>query len=73
VHAAEHDHLGVRLLGGLGELQRVTDMIGEILDLSILVVVSKDHGLALMLEALDLLLEIEAGIDFGAARNGQSG
>ena len=47
--------------------QRVADVVGEILDLRLLVVVREDDRVALLLQALDLLLELPGGrqIRFG--------
>ena len=58
VDAAEGDHVGFHLLGGLRELERVADEVGEVLDLGLLVVVGQDHGVALALDARDRGLEI---------------
>ena len=61
VHAAERDHVGVGLLRGAREAEAVADVIGEVLDLRLLVVVRQDDGVALLLQALDLLLELPGG------------
>ena len=50
MHAAEHDHLSVGGGGLAGEFERIADEICDVLDLRILVVVRKDHGLALPLQ-----------------------
>ena len=49
----------VDLLGGLRELERVADEVGEVLDLGLLVVVGEDHRVALALHARDRGLEID--------------
>ena len=58
VNAAERDHIGLGPGGGLRELERITDEIGEVLDLGLLVVVRQDHRVALLLEPPDLRLEL---------------
>ena len=45
----ERDHLGVRLLRGARQPEAVADVIGEILDVGLLVVVRQDDGVALFL------------------------
>ena len=58
MHAAECDHVGLGLGGSLRELERVTDEVGHVLDLGLLVVVRQDHGVSLCLELPDPLLEL---------------
>ena len=67
VDAAEGDHVGFHLLGGLRELERVADEIGEVLDLGFLVVVGQDHGVALALDARDRGFEIVGKVRGGGA------
>ena len=63
VHAGEDDDLGVGLRGFLAQAQAVPHVVGDVLDVALLVVVGQDDGLALVLEPLDLLKEVEVGID----------
>ncbi len=65
-HAGEDDHIGVGLCGGLSEGEAVADMIGQVLDLAVLIVVGEDHGPPLFAEAGDLGEEIQADVDLGA-------
>ena len=62
VHWTGIDPAGTRTVvsvgGCLRQLKRVTNVVGEVLDLGFLVVVREDHRVALVLEALDLGLEL---------------
>ncbi len=53
VDPAEDDHLGVSAGGLAGELERVADEIGHVLDLGTLVIVRQDHGLAGLAQLVD--------------------
>jgi hypothetical protein len=66
VDAAEQDDVGVGLLGGLGELERIPDDVGDVLDVGLLVVVRQDDGVALAAERVDGAEEI-VGKSFHAA------
>ena len=57
VHPAEHDDLGVGLLGHPAQAEAVPDEIGNLVDLWHLVVVAEDDGVALLLEADDIALQ----------------
>ena len=59
VDAGEEDDVGRRLLGRLRELERVAQEVGEVLDVALLVVVREQDRVALALEALDLVFEVE--------------
>jgi hypothetical protein len=67
VDAAEADDVRRRLGRLLAELERVTHEVGEILDLRLLVVVGQEHGVALLLEPADLVLDLVGGRDVAAA------
>jgi hypothetical protein len=58
-HAAKGDHIGV----GLGRLARqveaVADEIGQVLQLGLLIVVRKNHGVALLAQPVDLRAEVQ--------------
>ena len=58
VNAREANHVGLRFRGGLGELQGITDQIGDVLDIALLVVVRENDRVALFFEALDLIFQI---------------
>ena len=57
VHAAEHDHLGVRFRGEAREPERVADVVGHVLHFGALVVVGDDDRVALLCERADLVLQ----------------
>ena len=57
VDPAEDDEVGIRALGFSGEVERVPDEVGHILDGAFLVVVGEDHGLPLTRKLPDLLLQ----------------
>jgi hypothetical protein len=57
VHAAEDDRAAVGLSRALRQTQRITDVIGDVLDLRELLVVGEDHGVALARERPDLFLQ----------------
>src|SRR6476620_10617241 len=59
MNAREQDHVRVRALGLARELQRVTDEVGQVLDLALLIEMGKQHRVALALQLADALLEIE--------------
>jgi hypothetical protein len=67
VHAGEDDDLGVGVAGRAGELQRVADVVGDVLDVGLLVVVREQDGLALALQGLDLVEQVDRR---GPARGG---
>jgi hypothetical protein len=46
VHAAEHDDRGIDFGGHPRQRQRITHVVGDVLDLGQLVVVGEDHGVA---------------------------
>jgi hypothetical protein len=54
VHAAEEDLVGVGGRGLAGQLERVADNVGDVLDPRHLVVVGQDHGVPLLGQAPDL-------------------
>ena len=58
VHTAKDDHIGVGVSSRLGQLQRVPDEVGEILNVRILVVVGENHRIALNLECLDFVEDV---------------
>jgi hypothetical protein len=69
--AAEEDQLGIALgLRGAREVERVPEVVGEVLDLGVLVVVREDHRTARTLEPIDLGEEIEGGVDRGRVHPG---
>jgi predicted TPR repeat methyltransferase len=72
VHAGEADHVGLGAARGLRELQRITEEVGDVLDVAILVVVREDDGVPLFLEADDLGLEVERRVD-GTLRRAHTG
>ena len=49
----------VRLLRRLRELERIAEEVGDVLDVAVLVVVREQDRVALVLEAPDLLFEVE--------------
>ena len=55
VNAAEGDHIGIGAGGLAGQLKRVTDEIGDVLNFRFLVVVREHHGIAFPLQPLDRL------------------
>ena len=60
VHAGEDDDVRLGLLRRLRELQRIADDVREVLDLTLLVVVSEQDRVALLLQAPDLVVEVQA-------------
>lgn len=69
--AAEHDHIGVGVGGFSGQLKGVTDEIGNVLNLRLLVVVRKDHGIAILTELVDR--RYECGVSAHRGILGQDG
>ena len=53
VNAAEHDHIGFGAGGAAGELKRITDHIGDVLNGVVLVVVRQDHCVPLTAQGID--------------------
>ena len=53
MYAAEHNHIRLGIAGMISKAERITYVIGEILDVSRLVVVGKNDGIALFFEAQD--------------------
>jgi hypothetical protein len=66
VDAAEDDDVAVHLLRRLGELQRVADHVGQVLDLGFLVIMGQDDRIPLLLQAEDLVLVVDAELRRGA-------
>ena len=54
--AREDDHIGLRGRRLLGEAERVSDVVRDVLDLGNLVVVGEDDGVALLRERPHLVL-----------------
>src|SRR5438270_13935284 len=52
-HAAEGNDVGIRLRGLAGQVETVADEVGKVLDFGLLIVMSKDDGVALAFQALD--------------------
>ena len=75
VHAAEHDGVLGRLGGDPGQRQRVTDVVGDVLDGGKLVVVRQDRGVAQVGQPADLgrplLVAFDTAVTVG--RVGDSG
>ena len=61
VNAAEHDHIGFGAGGAAGELERITNHIGDVLDGVVLVVMGQDHGVPLTAQGVDRGGEIGRG------------
>lgn len=59
--ATECDDVGVGGLGMVGEAERVTDVVRDVLDVAGLVVVGKDDGVSGFFEGENFLLEVEGG------------
>jgi hypothetical protein len=59
MNTREQDHVGRRLLRLARQLQRVSDEVGEILNLAVLIEVREDDGVPLSLELTDALVQIE--------------
>ena len=55
MHAAKDDHVRVGLLRVVAQPERIADVIGHVLDFADLIVVRQDDGVALALEAQDVL------------------
>ena len=66
MHAAEHDGVFGRLGGDPGQRQRVTDVVGDVLDGRQLVVVRQDRGVAQVGQPADfggpLLVALDAAV-----------
>ena len=58
MHAAEDDHIRLRLLRLVTQPQRVTDEVRDLLDRLVLVVVRQDDGVALFFQSEDFSAEI---------------
>jgi hypothetical protein len=66
VHAAEQDHLRVlRVARAFRQFERIAEMVGDVLDVGVLVVVRQDHRLALALQPRDLGEQIDGRVDGG--------
>ena len=59
VNATEGNHVSIGFLRVIGETQRVSNKISDVLDHADLVVVGKDHRISLRLETKNLLPEVE--------------
>ena len=57
--AAEGDHVGVGRRRLARQIEAVADEVGEVLDLRLLVIMREDHGVALVLQPLDLGEQVE--------------
>jgi hypothetical protein len=68
VDAAEHDHFGLGVARALGELERVAEVVGDVLDVRVLVVVRQDHGVARLAQSVDLGEQVETRVDRGHPR-----
>ena len=76
MHAAEHDQRRVALRGALGELERIADDVGEILDDGDLVVVGEDQRIAFAPQPCDSgeegvvvhCADLSVGLDRGGRR-----
>lgn len=53
MHARKYDHVGLGLSGFLGEAEAIADIVGDVLDVGILVVVGQDYGVPFFFEAFD--------------------
>ena len=60
VHAAHHNHVGVRLGGLAGECKAVTDKVGDVLNHAFGIIVCKDYGVLLPTHFADLGFEVYA-------------
>ena len=58
--------VGVGGGGSARQGQTVAQVVGEVLDLAVLVVVAQEDGVQLALEAQDLGAQVEGGVDGGA-------
>ena len=47
MHAADHEHRRVAAGGKLRHAQRVAHVVGDVLDLAVLIVMGQDHSVAL--------------------------
>jgi hypothetical protein len=65
--AAKHDHLGIGASGPAGQLLRITNEIGHILDGLVLVVMGKDHSAALLAQLVDACQLIAGALGWGEA------
>ena len=63
VDAGEDDDVGVGPGRLAGETERVADVVGDVLDVGLLVIVREEDGVLLALQPLDLLEQVERGID----------
>jgi hypothetical protein len=61
VDAAEDDDIGIGGFGVVGEAEGVSDVIGDVLDVTGLVVVGEDDGVSRFFEGEDFFLEVECG------------
>ncbi len=58
-HAAKGDHVGIGSLGLARELEAVPDIVGNVLDFGLLIIVREDDCVVFLLEALDLVADID--------------
>ena len=58
VNAAEHDHVGFGAGGAAGELKRITDHIGDVLNGVVLVVVRQDYCVPLTAQGIDRFAQL---------------
>jgi hypothetical protein len=61
MHAAEGDDIGGGFLGVVGEAEGITDVVRHVLDISRLVVMGEDHGVARLFKGEDFLFQVERG------------
>ncbi len=53
MHPTEHDHIRVGVGSFSGELKRIADEVGNVLNFRLLVIVRQDHGVAFLAELID--------------------
>ena len=68
MHPGKHDHIGFRFLCLLRQTKAIADIIGYILDIRLLVVMRQQDGVALPLQAQDLVLQVEESSRGGHTR-----
>ena len=63
MYAGEYDDIRVRLGGSPGEPQRITYIIGDVLNVRFLIIVRQEHRVLFLLHLFDFLKQIQHGVD----------
>ena len=65
MHTTEQNHIRIGVARCLGELETVADVVGDVLDIGVLVVVRQNDGVALPAKGVDFVEDVEDGLGHG--------